>query len=205
MNKPRTIAALFLTLSFFWSPRQDAIAGNPQTEAKLRGALGNFQALTPETLRDPANADLLEELRSLATNTDLTAARVPLIKLGDETVIRSCLKMLDSEERNSAIAQLVMAANPKVIALLESDLNREENPEKIRVSHDVWRSPVSMNAALIVKRIVLKSPAFSAEVKEWARALPSFSAGLRVGIRAWWETNKAALLREDYGAVVPPR
>lgn len=203
MNKSQILAFFCVVLSSHLLLSKTAMARSAETEAKLKGALANFQAIEPEVLLDTKNVDLLQELKKLATNADYPAARVPLIKLGDETVIRSCLERLHSKHRKSAMAQLGMAGNPHVISLLASDFNREESANMIRVGYDLWILPVSMDAALITKRIILKSPVFTREVKEWAKGLPEVSPGLRSSIRTWWETNKAAITREDYQAVVP--
>jgi len=179
------------------------LARNPETDAKLKGALANFQAVTPEMLRDTANADLLVELRSLAAESDATPAHVLLMKLGDESAIQSCVNRLHSDRKKMAMNQLMLAGNPKIISFLSGEFNMEERGEGTFVG-DQLKFPVSMNAAWVVKTIIVNSPAFSVEVREWAKALPELSPALRAAVRAWWETNKAALLREDYTAVVAP-
>jgi hypothetical protein len=205
MKKLQIFAVFLVAVLSPWCSAKNAMARTPETETKLKGALANFQAVTPEMLQDPQNADLLQELRMMATDSDQTAARVPLIKLGDETVIESCLQRLYSERQKTAMNQLILACNPRVISLLARDFNREETAQSTLAGGDQLKFPVSMNAALIVKRTILKSPVFTREVKAWAKGLPEFSPDLRSGIRTWWELNKAALLRENYAAVVIPR
>ncbi|MDQ3620913.1 MAG: hypothetical protein M3463_00255 [Verrucomicrobiota bacterium] len=176
-----------------------------ETKVKLDAAIGNWKAITPELLQDPANSDLLQELRVLARNPLQTAARVPLIKLGDEEVINSCLeeyRVTTPNSRGSAMTQLGLAGNPKVIPLLAADLNIEESPQRI-FFEDHGMLPLSMASAAIIKAIVLNSAVFSDEVKAWAGRLPRATPGLRDGVRVWWAINKAALERGDYQAVVP--
>jgi hypothetical protein len=202
MHRSQTCPAVLLVLSLLLATT-DMRAGNAELQAKLKGALANFQAVTPEILQDPKNADLLQELRLMAKD-EQSAARVPLIKLGDDDVIRSCVERLHSDRKSLAMNQLIMAGNPKVIPLLVGDLNKEESADLIRQGDDQFIRPMSMTAAVIIKRIILKSPVFTSDLKAWAKPLPEFSVGVRSGIRAWWEANKAALLREDYAAVVVP-
>ena len=86
--------------------------------------------------------------------------------------------------------------------MLKDDLNRQESPEGIRVE-DIKVMPVSMAAATVIKSTIIENPVFSPAVKEWAKRLPKVSAGLRDGVRAWLDVNKAAIERGDYQSVVP--
>ena len=203
-NSVQRFATIALAASSLWIASLEAVYGqNADTQRKVNAAIGNWKSVTPEILRDPANVDLLQALRSIAKDPRQTAARVPLIKLGDEDVIRSCLEELRSERRSSAMNQLGMAGNPKIIPLLASVLYREESPKKTRLSEDLWTLPISMAAASVVKATILNSSEFSNELKEWAKHLPAVSPGLRDGVRVWWKVNQAAIERGDYQAVVP--
>ena len=182
-----------------------ARAMSPETNAKLNEALRNWRSVSAQSLIQPENADLLDALREMAQTTGRTDARVPLLKLGDSSVIQDCLAELRAEpphQRDLAVRQLGFAGNPKIIALLEPNLSREESAE-ILWTEDIGFLPVSMAAAAAIKAIVLQSSDFSMEVKVWAQSLPVMSPGLRDGVRAWWRTNKAAIERGDFRAVVP--
>lgn len=204
-NSLRSSLVLLAFLSLLFSEIWGAFAATPETMAKLNAAIGNWKSITPEILLKPDNADLLAELRLLAKDTRYTSARVPLIKLGDEEVIASCLEQLRAQQtngRSSAVNQLSFSGNPKIIPMLAGDLNKEESPEIVFLG-DRGTTPVSMAAASVIKSIILTSPVFSVEVKEWAKSLPKVSVNLRSGLRNWWEVNKEAIERGDYQWVVP--
>lgn len=174
-----------------------------ETKLKLNEAIGQWKSITPEFLLKRENTDLLQELRILAKDTRQTAARVPLLKLGDKEVIGSGLEALRAENsRNSAVNQFGLSGNHKIIPLLVDDLNKEESPQLIR-TEDLARLPVSLAAASAIKGIIQESPVFSAAVKDWAKGLPRVSPGLRDGVRGWWNINKHAIEKEDYSSVIP--
>jgi hypothetical protein len=198
--------ALCTVLLMLFLNADDSAGMSRETMTKLDAALGNWKSITPETLLNPDNADLLQELRRLSKDPRQTAARVPLIKLGDEEVIRSCMEGLRTERpgaRNRAVRQLGFSGNPEVIPMLINDLNKHESPAMIRFGDTQIMMPLSMAAASTIKAIILESSVFPQNVKEWAKGLPEVSAGLREEVSAWWETNKAATERGDYQSVVP--
>lgn len=177
-------------------------ARGPEMEARVRAAFDNVQAMTPEVLRDPSNADLIAELRTMAMQSNATLATVLMIRYGDDAVIQDCVSRLPSERRRP-MRQLIMAGNPRAIAFLAADFNRQESADGFFVGDQLRFGP-SMNAASVVRQIVMESSVFSPDVRQWAKGLPPLLPGMRDGIRAWWAKNQAALLAEDYAAVVPP-
>ena len=175
------------------------------THAKVDAMFGNWRAITPEILRAPENAAVIEELKRIADRSPASIAVVLLLRQGDEQTVQRSLAQVRAEsprDRDSAARDLSSAANPSIIRLLERDLNKEESPKWIRFE-DVVILPPSMAAASIIKATILESPVFSPSVKEWARSLPQVSAGLRDGVRVWWKVNKEAVERGDYQSVVP--
>jgi len=201
MNKLQNITLLLALIGILRGSNLQA--RGPEMDAKLRAAFGNVQAMTPKVLRDPANADLIAELRTIATRSNETLATVLIMRYGDDAAIQDCVNRLHSERRKLARRQLIMAGSPKAIAFLAAEFNREENAEGFFVG-DQLRFGVSMNAASVVRDIIMENAVFSADVKTWASALPPYSPGVRQGIRAWWARNQASLLAEDYAAVVAP-
>lgn len=180
------------------------MAADLALQTRLKVILDNVESVTPEVLQRAENADLLQELRSMATDKNQIAARALLIRLGDEALIQSSLNQLRSNNPRGPLRELRLAANPIVIPLLATDFNRDESPDLITKTYDVVEMPLSMNAAWIVKETIIKSPVFSQAVKEWARGLPTYMPGLRTGIRAWWTLNQTALVQQNYAAVVAP-
>jgi hypothetical protein len=204
MSKRRAAIA-WLVLLGFMSAQLNAETLSPETRVKLNAVLANWKSIQPDTLQRPENADLLEALKARAKDRRQTAARVALIRLGDEDVIRSCLeeyRMDQPSHRASAMTQLGIAGNPKVIALLADDLNLNESANLI-FFEDNGMLPRSMAAASIIKAIIINSPSFSQEVKAWAVRLPTVTVGLRDGVRSWLAINNAALERGDYPSVIP--
>lgn len=202
MNKLQAFGILVVSMANLGWLSNTSGAGEP-TALELNDALENFRSIKSETLRDPKNAKLLEQLRKKARDEHGLAARVLLLRVDDETVVQACLERLRSPDGELARGQFELAGNPKLIAALAPDFNRDETAVFVRVGGDQIKFSASMIAAVTVKGIILASDAFSPEVKAWAKSLPEGSADLRTRVRQWWEANKVALAREDYRAVVP--
>ena len=165
----------------------------------------NWKAITPDLLRAPENAPVIEELKRIADRRPASTAVVLLLRYGDDETVKRSLMQLRAQSpraRGSADRDLSLAANPATIQLIEHDLNKDESPKMI-FFEDVAVAPTSMAAASVIKATILESPVFPPEVKEWAKRLPKVSVGLRDGVRAWWKVNKAAIERGDYQAVTP--
>jgi hypothetical protein len=200
MNKLCNVSTSLALLGFLLAGGVQA--RTPETQAKLEAAFEDVQAMTPGVLRDPSNADVIAELRTVALQANDSLATVLLIRYGDDAVIQACVHRLRSGKRGP-MRQLELAGNPRAIMFLAAEFNREEGAEGFFVG-DQLKFPVSMTAAGIVRHLIMNSPSFSPAVKHWARGLPPLLPGLRNEIRAWWVINQAALLSENYAAVVTP-
>jgi hypothetical protein len=181
----------------------EANGGSSDREAAVAHLLENFRTVTPETLRDPKNADLIECLRQRAKTDDVSRARVLLLRLGDEATLKTTIDQLHADRPNLAARALIKSGNPKIISLLAEDFDRIEDRAFITKGDGPLHYTVGMRAASIARQIILDSPAFTPQVKEWAKALPELSLQMQISIRQWWHANKAALLQEQYQTASP--
>lgn len=204
-NRNQRQIIIFVWFALFFSFSEKANGVSPETQEKLNLILADSKTFTRESLNLFENAELLQELRRIANETDVAAAKIPLIRIGDEDVINATLNELhtnQSTRRRSPSYQLGMAGNPDIIPRLIADLQREENADE-DLSGEIGITPLSSAVTTIMIMIVRESPAFTPQVKEWASQLPQASNDRRAGIRLWWTLNKDALLRKDYQAVIP--
>jgi hypothetical protein len=94
---------------------------------------------------------------------------------------------------------------PEFLPFLARELMTEE-PVDVRFVEDVHFERVSVNAARIMRQILLKSPTFSGEVKKWATSLDVRNrSAMRDSMRKWWLANQEHVVRKEYEkAVVVP-
>ena len=181
------------------------LALTSETQEKLNAILSDKNAYSDESLALPENAELMAELRKLAKDARFSAARIPLIRMGDKEIIDSTISLLHTErpKRRWSIAyQLGQSGNPELICQLMEDLKRNESAEE-DLSGEMGVTPLSTVAGCTIVAIVQENSLFTPQVKTWAHRLSSGNEEKRSAVRTWCEINKDALLRKDYAACVP--
>lgn len=178
------------------------------TQAKFDTALRNWRTISATTLADPSNADLLHELRKYALKTHSEQATMPLLNEGDPDVTHDYLSRYHNAnptDRGSLASLLKLSNNADIITLIGDDLNRNEPSKFLHFGEDLVAYPLSVESAIVIKKIILNSPLFSPQVEAWARELPGVGESIRQPMKAWWNQNKVLLKAKQYGDVKPPR
>lgn len=186
---------------------QDADA----VEKKVNTILGARKKIAPEILKLPENRLVVERLRELGRPArGVGRARILLVDIGDAETIDIILKEYRGENswsRTNALAVMKGSSQPKIIAAIGDDLNREESV-KTKVYDDVGMEPQSVEAMQTIKAIIFNSSAFSDDVRHWATELKRHGyvrkEEQRNSLRVWWAENKDLLKAERYGEVKPP-
>lgn len=208
MKKPslflRTAASLVLLLGAV----SFACASDQTIRPTIDWALNHPEKMTPEVLKDPDNAALLNELRNHALSKPTMDAVVPLLNAGDSEVTRDCVLRFQSRSaRYYPERALMRSNNPCIISLIGDNLDLNELSTGSELHGDLLVKPLSVSTAIIIKRIILQSSAFSPAVETWAKNLPSTltDAEFRQQMKAWWNQNKILIKAKQYGEVQPPR
>jgi hypothetical protein len=171
----------------------------------------NWRTITPDVLRDPANAEAIQCLRLEAKEPHRSFARLPLLRMRDPEFTAQCISDFRTRgypTRGNAAQQLKASANPEVIALIADDLFRDESTATFFVTPEFRERPISVYAGDIIRAIIADVPEFSPAMKSWAALLSrqphERRDAVREEMRRWWSDNRSALKAKNYEAVKPP-
>jgi hypothetical protein len=136
----------------------------------------------------------------------LSTGRI-LVDLGDTEEIESAMVKLHSpkwHERFEAMRCIGSTTQPLVIRALEKDLFTEDELETVRLGAEFVFDAPSEFATNLITEVLVASPAFSDDVKNWAKDLPSLKTRKhRELIRLWWKHNKQFFETMSYDRVTP--
>jgi len=203
MNKHRVIHLITIYFVLFTAGLCDAPHMNADDQSNLQFIINNPSQVNPISLKAPANREIYESFKTYAIKNRDFQAFLPLIRAGDGDVIKCCVSLYHSRDRFAGDT-LGKAGNPDIIALIGDDLNRHEPADAIVIG-DWLTSSLSVQAAEIIKRIILHGNAFSPEINTWAKTLPRTGDGLRQPMKIWWNQNKALLMAKRYDEAKLPR
>jgi hypothetical protein len=120
-----------------------------------------------------------------------------LLLLGDREATRHEVQQMVKDKFPS----LGASGSPIVIEYLMSHVFKLEAYSEIWTD-DVVSAPFSFIATYVVFEILAESPAFTDEVRNWAkRAKVSAPSNTRAELRRWWNENKFHFAKDDYKAV----
>ncbi len=124
-----------------------------------------------------------------------------LLLLGDREATRHSVQKMVRDEFPS----LGFSGSPIVIEYLMPHVFKLEAYSQTLVG-DVVHVPFSFIATSQVFEILSESPAFSDEVRNWAKSteVPD-RLSVRAELRRWWNENKVHFAKDDYKAVKPGR
>jgi hypothetical protein len=206
------IRGSLLTLLIFCGTMHLSIA-DEQIQSLVHRWLWDRRTFDPASVSEEQMPIIIAELKKHDNRKDTVEqqiARRYLIELGDvetaEKVVSEYLAEDASwQQRSDTGAVLREIAQPWVISMLEPALLRDEQiTQYVFTSEDAEPPPRSWEAAQFIQGIVIKSPAFSQEVRDWAKSIPMFPAKVsRDDVRQWWLQNKEHLVKGDYAAVTP--
>jgi hypothetical protein len=184
------------------------------------GAKADFDSIPQADLNQT-----LEILRGIAEGAirvgnmspDRSGARIALLSYGDEQTLADVIKIY--RDYNSRAAwqyipeELEWSKQPRAIFYLAEDFNGNEDLHAFygskgsETEFGITVQPKSIYSGVIALRIIMKSPAFSDELKAWAKQTYGLDLkdgeGFRNLMQKWWEQNKEAFARKDYKAVKP--
>jgi hypothetical protein len=153
--------------------------------------------------------EVITELRSVSDFKRHAAQRL-LIDLGDHQTAELVVAQFMAEEppgREMQAASRVLESvrRPEVVPMLIPALFRDEPIDEPGGSIHQHPWPRSAYATLCLQRIAARCPAFSSEMRDWAKNLerwPNYLA-MREKLRQWWAQNKEHFAKGDYAAVQP--
>ena len=121
-----------------------------------------------------------------------------LLQVGDEATIRAYIQVLS---QGVGLDYAVLdSGEPRFIEPLAALLLREE--PFVLSGGDAPTPPKSFSAATFIQHLIMDSPQFDSNVRNWARSLDGNDlVRLRSVLRTWWRANESALKRQDFGAV----
>lgn len=137
--------------------------------------------------------------------------RKELLKWGDADALAEAVKVvleadLDDPRFGKAYTDLMDAARPEAIPLLAPRIFVDEPNIGVSFGDAGGYSAKSYGFASGFLRTMERSPAFSDEVRWWAKYhFGADSEGLLQVMRGWWKENEAAFQAGDYKAVRPGR
>jgi hypothetical protein len=130
-----------------------------------------------------------------------------LAQLGDYKEIGRAIEKLHSGSPLDQLhipGGLSQSKQPLVIQALAKDLFGDESLGPKLIASEFLVYPPSVVATDIIWSILRESPAFSAEVRNWAEGLPKLKTEKqRELLRLWWEENKQFFDTLHYHRVVP--
>lgn len=176
---------------------------------KAEGLMRDWKTVPVAVLRDPANADAVQQLRTEARAPHRSDARVPLLRSGDPEIIAQCVTEFRTKKsgRRNAAEQLKLSGNPAIIALVADELFRAESTEAEWITPELRERPVSVHACDIIRGIVSSSAAFNQPAKLWGASLSTKSSdreAVRAEMRQWWRENEDRIKTGHYSQVRPP-
>jgi hypothetical protein len=183
----------------------DSIAGDQLSPATRQFMASDIDQSVQEasSLTSAEKFRRIEELRGAAVRNpagkeDYQDARA---LLGDEEALKQLVReFLDNDGAGPGF--LARIRNPRIIELAAPELFREE-PMKL-TGGDVVIIPRSYRVAELAVDLMQDSPAFNADVINWARSLRGLTfTELREIIRPWWKENEQHFREKNYQAVQP--
>jgi len=172
------------------------------TNAGRYTALKNLAAPEREAIRT-ALRDRISSGR-LRIDSD---AHLLLLDMGDGLTLDETMKAFEGKSyitSKSMQRKMQSGSHPAIIARVAVALFHDEPTEMTVVNSEFLAYPISVRSAAIIRNVLINSPEFSDEVREWAATLSLRDADrLRATIRAWWTSNKARFEDGQYLAVVP--
>jgi hypothetical protein len=196
---------IFLTL---WAAKGTSLSDDLSTRVDL--LLRNWKSTTPETLRDPANADAIEALRREAIRSREPRSCTLLLRAGDPEFTSLRLSEFGNHP-NDRGEDIAKSGNARLILLLAPALFQEENAsiQKVPAGDEVsWITPLSVRAGAAIGEIIQNSSVFSPGVVAWAKELFKIGGtnlnGDRQQVRDWVTLNRQTLEAGEYGSVHPP-
>lgn len=199
-----TIAFLLFGGSFLCGAEPDAqVSFSADQIAEMavagEGLLGLSQ-LSPES-KEAVSIAIRSRIHEREKRPDrfLTA----LINLGDTNAM---LKAMELRGTSELFAVRVMGNTlqqscdqPQFISFLASDLLIDEPSRVRRVHGDIVLEPRSVDAAKIMRQIIVRSSGFPASVRAWADQLDYRNREhIRYAMRKWWAKNSAYVADGQY-------
>lgn len=178
-------------------------------EVRKDTIIRNWRKVTAEELLSPENADVMAHFRrSVMRGSTSFRYRVLLLRAGDPETVHYCLEKLIQEP--SIGGDFVTSGNAKLILALEAPLVRKEsakNAARVGGNEGFRIRPPSVQAAEIIRELIVSSAAFSPEVTDWARNVvfgPNDGEAGRHQIRVWVAVNKPVLETGNFAAARVP-
>jgi hypothetical protein len=127
--------------------------------------------------------------------------------MGDRTTLEKTLRVYKNGSHVASIAmqrQMQRSSHPAIIPLVVTDVFRDEAARMTTITSEFFDYPLSVRSAEVVRNVLVNSPEFRDEVRQWASAFGLRNAKrMRAAIREWWALNKDHFERQDYMAVNP--
>jgi hypothetical protein len=202
---------LTLLFALLWVALVSAEA-DTTLDRRLSVITSNWTRMSAEALSAPQNRDLFDEMkRRLLLKSEWEFAHNeyvgPLIKIGDDEILQRFV-LHDEEYRNEDL--LVRSQQPKIIALIGENLNRNEDLKGRRIGEDVLVLPKSVYSAGIIRSLIIACPVFSPDLKAWAHSIYGRPALMfkhpndMAAMVRWWNENKELVRAGQYKSVKPP-
>ena len=158
---------------------------------------------------DEQSDRVLRSLRKKAIEDHQPEAMLRLIEMGDNDVIKESVGDLDNRIRRRQTERMLKeSTQPKLIVALGGNLNLNESAQVTFVG-DVGIEPKSVAAGHMIQAIILNSPAFDTQVKQWASGGVHENSLIdkseyRKQMRIWWSENRSFFVAGEYNKVKPP-
>src|SRR2546421_1558703 len=168
------VRKLIVSIVFVSALCSTSWASGSDVNAKADDIVRNWRTVDLRTLREPANAEAIKNLKKQAMNSSRTDVRVPLLRLGDPNITELCLaqyRKLHFFERGQATKQLAASNNPAIISLVADDLFRNESTDTVFVPPEYRVKPVSVHAGEIIRAIIMSNAVFNQATKNWATSV----------------------------------
>lgn len=153
--------------------------------------------------------NLKHQVKIARTADERWNAQIALVNIGDTNALQQLL----IEYRSNAVSPRKIIGKMFardcdqmwVIPFFAPSLSIDE-PSLPGFIEDARLPRLSVDAARIIRGIILRSPVFNADVKAWAESLRERDRDmLRESMREWWKENGERIKLKDYQAVTPPR
>ena len=133
-------------------------------------------------------------------------ALTTLINLGDTNAMREAVELRSKSEAYGVrlFGRILQekCTQPEFLPYLARELLFDE-PVDVRRMEDVPIERVSVDAARIMRQILLRCDAFPDAVRNWATSLDTRNRSLvREAMRKWWQTNQANVHRKEYDKTI---
>ena len=160
------------------------------------GAASSLDVEKKNSLREAIRARM--KTQSGRADYALTA----LINLGDTNAMKQAVEIRSKSEaygvRLFGKVLQEQCTQPEFLPYLARELMIDE-PIDVRRMEDVTFERVSVDAARIMRQILLRCDVFPGDVSAWATSLDARNRSLvREAMRKWWRANEESILRKEY-------